>query len=262
MPSLNMTAPRDVEHESDAPVGFSASLNAAGLSDLVQMQCLSGSRSVARISSGDEVGYLYFREGRVVHAMSSSNVGEAAALEILAWNTGTFELCNAGWPENESIHSTFQGLLLRAAQARDESGRHSLLRFPPARADSTPSSARTERRAEVQTDASPESKRPPSVSPGPASGVTKVNAAVRLDASGTPVTLKGAGAEDLGDAVALATRLARLTGESLGLDRLLAIEAVSATQRTLVVLEKAGTVVAVRAPADADLSAVRERYGV
>ena len=29
-----------------------------------------------------------------------------------------------------------------------------------------------------------------------------------------------------------------------------------------VVIEKAGTIVAVRAPADVDLSAVRERYGV
>lgn len=253
-----MTAELD---EAEIPVGFSANLNAASLSDLVQMQCLSGTRCVARVSSGEDVGYLYFREGRVVHAMSPSYVGEPAALEILAWNAGSFELCNAGWPDSESIHSTFQGLLLRAAQTRDESGRHTLSRFPRARSDSTPPPARPERREMPDRDSlSPEPARPPSLNP--ASGVTKVNAAVRLDANGVPVTCKGAGAEELGDAVALATRLARLTGESLGLDRLLCIEAVSATQRTLVVIEKAGTVVAMRAPVDADLSAVRERYGV
>lgn len=240
-----MKAEQDVEHESEPAVGFSANINAASLSDLVQMQCLSGTRCVARVTSGEEVGYLYFREGRVVHAMSPSYVGEPAALEILAWNNGSFELCSAGWPENESIDITFQGLLIRAAQARDESGRHTLSRFPRARTDSAPPAAR-----------------PPSVNPGPVSGVTKVNAAVRLDAKGTPITTKGAGAEELGDAVSLAVRLARLTGESLGLDRLLSIEAVSASQRTLVVIEKAGTIVAVRAPADVDLTAVRERYGV
>ena len=71
------------EFDADVPVGFSANLNAASLSDLVQMHCLSGARCVARVNSGEEVGYLYFREGRVVHAMSPSHVGEPAALEIL-----------------------------------------------------------------------------------------------------------------------------------------------------------------------------------
>ncbi|HWA71792.1 MAG TPA: DUF4388 domain-containing protein [Polyangiaceae bacterium] len=249
--------------EADMPTGFSANLNAASLSDLVQMQCLSGARAVARVSSGEDVGYLYFREGRVVHAMSPSNVGEPAALEILAWNGGSFELCSAGWPESESIDSTIQGLLLRAAQTRDESGRHSLSRFPRARFDSAPPPPRPERREATERDSiSPEPARPPSQSPAPLSGVTKVSAAVRLDANGVPVTCKGSGAEELGDAVALAMRLARLAGESLGLDRLAAIEAVSSTQRTLVIVEKAGTIMAVRAPVDTDLSAVRERYGV
>jgi hypothetical protein len=252
-----MTAEFD---QADLPLGFSANLNAASLPDLVQMQCLSGARSVARVTSGEDVGYLYFREGRVVHAMSPSNVGVSAALEILAWNGGSFELCSAGWPESESIDSTIQGLLLRAAQTRDESGRHSLARFPRPRFDSAPPSVRAERRE--LPSVSPEPARPPSQNAAPASGVTKVSAAVRLDANGVPVTCKGSGAEELGDAVALTMRLARLAGESLGLDRLAAIEAVSSTQRTLVVVEKAGTVMAVRAPIDTDLSAVRERYGV
>jgi hypothetical protein len=256
-----MTAEIDRAPGADVPVGFSANINAASLSDLVQMQCLSRARCVARVTSGEEVGYLYFRDGRVVHAMSPSYVGEPAALEILAWNAGSFEMCNAGWPDSESIHCKFQVLLLRAAQTRDESGRHSLSRLTPARVDSKATTAPSERRAMNEPiEASPETQRPPSVSP--ASGVTRVHAAVRLDANGTAITTKGAGADELGDAVALATRLARLTGESLGLDQLLAIEAVSATQRTLVVVEKAGTVVALRAPIDVDLSAVRERYGV
>lgn len=253
----------DMEHDAEPPLGFSANLNAASLSDLVQMQCLSGTRAAARVTSGDEVGYLYFREGRVVHAMSPSYVGEPAALEILAWDSGSFELCNAGWPESESIDITFQGLLIRAAQARDESGRHSLSRFPRPRGDSAPPPPRPERRAvDERAEASAEASRLPSVNPGPLSGVTRVHSAVRLDAQGNALTSKGAGAEELGDAVALSVRLARLAGESLGLDRLLAIEATSSTQRTLVILEKAGTMVAVRAPVDADLSAVRERYGM
>ena len=68
----------------DVRRGFSANLNVASLSDLVQLECLSGNACVARISSSDEVGYLYFRAGRIVHAVSAANVGEAAALEILS----------------------------------------------------------------------------------------------------------------------------------------------------------------------------------
>lgn len=252
------------EQEEEMPQGFLASLKGASLSDLVQLQCLSGTDCVARVNSGDEVGYLYFRAGRVVHAMSPSHVGEPAAFEILAWSTGTFELCNAGWPEKESIHDTFQALLIRAAQARDESGRHALARFTRARTQSG-EQVRSERRAPLERkEAPPDPKRVASSIPPPVttSKVPAVHAAVRLDASGDLVTSKGVGGEVLGDAASLATRLARLTGEALGLDGLVSIEASGASQRTLVVIEKTGGIVAVRGPVDADFSAIRERYGV
>ena len=197
--------------------------------------------------------------------MSPSHVGELAAFEILGWNTGSFELCNAGWPENESIHDTFQALLIRAAQARDESGRHTLARFARARTQSG-ELVRAERRMAIERKEAPsEPKRIGSSIPAPVTAASKlpaVHAAVRLDASGELVTSKGVGGETLGDAVSLATRLARLTGEALGLDGLVSIEASTASQRTLVLIEKTGGIVAVRGPLDADFSAIRERYGV
>src|SRR6185503_20275901 len=113
--------------------GFRASLHGASLADLVQMECLSGRERVMRVCSGGEVGYLFFRGGQLVHAVSRRGVGETAALEILRWNDGTFEPCNAGWPERDSISSSWQNLLLIAAQHRDESGRHNLVAFPGAR---------------------------------------------------------------------------------------------------------------------------------
>jgi hypothetical protein len=259
MPELQMAVERNPPTLEER-LGFSANLAGAGLSDLVQMQCLSGNRGVARVSSGDEVGYLYFRDGRVVHAMSASYIGEAAALEILAWSSGSFEPCNAGWPESESIQCTFQGLLLRAAQARDESGRHSLIRFPGVRAPSAvpppsePALATTETSVSVPP---PESRRTPAPS-----GVTRVQAAVRIDEHGKPVTMKGSGAEALADSVALAAELAALIGDALGLDRLVAIEATSATQRTLMIVEKSGSMIGLRAPLDVDLTSVRDRSGI
>lgn len=237
----------DVQTLGEARRGFSASLNAASLADLVQFECVSGSTCVARVTADDEVGYLYFRAGRIVHAVSASNVGEPAALEILGWESGNFEICNAGWPDADSIQLPFQGLLLRAAHTRDEVSRDNLLRFP--KPPSVPNRA---------------APKPPSVHEelAPASGVTKVRAAARLDPQGEVVMAKGQGASELADAAALTLRLARLIGESLGLDGLMAVESLSSEQRTLLLLEKDGGVLALRAPLAVDLGALRARYGV
>lgn len=263
-----MVAPRELDSDSNTrPPGFTGSLEGASLADLVQMECLSGARCVMRVTSGDDIGYLYFDRGRVVHAMSSSNFGEAAALEMLAWTSGNFQPCNAGWPDSESIHSSVQSLVLRAAQARDESGHHNLVQFRRPRTEPMPR-PRDERlpmnkRSEPPTDLelrAPESRRPPPSIP--ASGVTKVQAAVRLDASGSILSSKGSGTEELAAAAALATRLAGLIGDAFGLEKVVAIESSGLTQRTLIVVEKNGNLVGLRAPSDTDLASVRERYGI
>lgn len=258
-----MEAVRDFELDED-PIrtGFSAKIQGASLSDLVQMECMSGAECVVRVTSGDDVGYLYFRSGRVVHAMSASNVGEAAALEILGWTSGSFEPCNAGWPDGDSIHTTAQALLLRVAQARDESGRNNLVQFPRSRPDA--SARPREERAQERPRSSfppPESRREPLTAP-PSSTAPRVQSAVRLDPKGGVISSRGAGAEELAAVTALATRLGRLVGETFGLDDLLGIEAIGARMQTLIVVEKNGNLVGVRTPAETDLSAVRERFGI
>ena len=85
------------------------------------------------ISSGSEVGYLFFRGGQIVHAVSRRGIGETAALEILRWDDGSFEPCSAGWPDRDSIGSNWQNLLLLAAQHKDESSRRNLVAFPGSR---------------------------------------------------------------------------------------------------------------------------------
>jgi hypothetical protein len=258
-----MGAVRDIDPSGDpADTGFSASLQGASLADLVQMECLSGAECVARITSGDDVGYLYFRAGRVVHAMSASNVGEAAALEILSWTSGRFEPCNAGWPDTDSIQTTVQSLLLRVAQARDESGRRNLLQFRR---------SRPEPGARPKDDLRGSSERPridlpepPPARPAPPSSAaqTRIQAAVRVDPGGALLSSRGAGAEELGSVTALGARLARLVGDAFGLDDLVAIEAAGENLRTLIVVEKNGNLVGLRTPSESDLATVRERYGI
>src|SRR6478735_7419826 len=88
--------------------GFQGQIRGASLADLVQMECLAGSRRIARVTSANTSGYLYFRGGAVVHASARTLIGEAAAMEILKWNEGTFEPVEREWPVKETISANWQ----------------------------------------------------------------------------------------------------------------------------------------------------------
>jgi Domain of unknown function (DUF4388) len=248
--------------------GFRASLHGTSLADLVQMECLSGRERVLRVSSGTEVGYLYFRAGQIVHAVSRRGIGEGAALEILRWNDGSIEPCSAGWPDRDSITSNWQNLLLIAAQHRDESGRHNLVAFPGTRTAVTRPSSSPLSSAPVSS--APVSSAPPvsgssrmeaTVSSESTPMLAQVRAAVRLDPSGNVVSSKG-DAAGLGQVAAYAARLAELVGDGLGMLGLVSVEVTQQRSRTLIYREKSGNTFALSAAPDADLSQVRERLGL
>jgi len=241
--------------------GFRGSVHGASLADLVQMECLSGRERVMRVCSGSEVGYLFFRGGQIVHAVSRRGIGETAALEILRWSDGTFEPCSAGWPDRDSVSSNWQNLILLAAQHRDESGRHNLVAFPGARSTQTRPSA-------PPPSAAPQSGS--SVSPRSEAGVNQessapmlaqVRGAVRVDPAGNVVSSKGE-AGNLGQVASYAARLAELVGDGLGMQGLLSVEVTQRHTRTLIYREKTGNTFALSAAPDADLSQVRERLGL
>jgi hypothetical protein len=243
--------------------GFRANLHGASLADLVQMECLSGHERVMRVSSGTEVGYLFFRGGQIVHAVSRRGIGETAALEILRWNDGTFEPCSAGWPDRDSIGSNWQNLLLLSAQHRDEQSRHNLVAFPGART-AVPRPASSSLPPPLPAPPGPvsSSKLEASVSTeGSAPMLAQVRAAVRIDQSGNVVSSKGE-AEELTQIAAYAARLAELVGDGLGMQGLVSVEVAQRRSRTLIYKEKSGNTFALTAAPEADLSQVRERLGL
>ena len=89
--------------------------------DLVQFECLRRRPERAlRVSSQGQVGFMYFRDGNVVHASTLRATGEPAMREMLRWTTGSVEPWPARWPERESISAPWQSLLLGAAHAADQ----------------------------------------------------------------------------------------------------------------------------------------------
>ena len=236
--------------------GFRANLTGASLADLVQMECLANSTLAVRVVSGNDTGYLYFQRGQIVHAMSSGAVGEAAALEILGWDRGSFEPCNAGWPTTATIAKPFQALLMRAAATRDESSRRTVVDFPRERSQGTP----------MQKPPISISQPPPlpPASAGPQSGTALggqgIDRAVRLEADGKVLSSRGE-AEELAAITAYTMRLAKLVGERLGMEELRAVECITSGHRRLFYMEKNGNLIGLEAQIDADLGSLRERLG-
>jgi len=242
--------------------GFSANLTGASLADLVQMECLANSTLVVRVVSGNDAGYLYFRAGQIVHAMSSNALGEAAALEILSWDRGSFEPCNAGWPSTLTIHKPWQALLMHAATLHDEARRRTVVDFPRERTQGSPMH-------KPPTPITQPPPLPPSGTPQssghPQSGATfggqGIERAVRLDGDGKVLSARG-DAEELAAVTAYTMRLAKLVGERLGMDELRAVEAVTDNHRRLFYVERNGSSIGLEAAVEADLTALREKLGL
>jgi predicted regulator of Ras-like GTPase activity (Roadblock/LC7/MglB family) len=246
--------------------GFSANLRGASLTDLVQMECFGRSTLAVRVVSGDDVGYLYFHAGQIVHAMSSSAMGEAAALEILGWNRGSFESCNAGWPSEFTITKPWQALLIASATAHDEA-RRKVVDFPRER---TPAAITGQK----PTKATPSSSRPPT-DPPPATperapqhprevappSTRGIERAVVLEANGRVLSMRGE-ADELVAMTAYALRLGALVGDELGMGELRAIETVANGTRRLFYTEAQGRLIGVEAHAEVELGPLREKLGL
>jgi hypothetical protein len=267
-------------------VGFRAQLNGASLWDLVQMECLTRSRAVIRVSGDAGVGYLYFAEGRVVHAATSRLIGEPAALEILSWTNGVFQPCDRAWPASLTIETSCEALILRLAKWRDEAASN-LVAFP-ARAvaaggdagggggiaggggggGSQDGYAQFEE-IEIEELQEEGTMRAPTTIDQPASptviGRADLTAdfpvVLRLAAGGAIVKNKG-GNEDLAGVVAYAQRLGQLAGELLGIDPFVAMECTFAEGRFLIFCEENGDTVALRPRGETNLQPLRERLGL
>jgi hypothetical protein len=256
-PKLAMTpkASSDSGSPSETRSGFQAQIKGASLGDLVQMECLAGSHRAVKVTSANNVGYLYFRGGAVVHAAARALVGEAAALEVLSWNDGSFEAVEREWPTKESVSCSWQSLLLRAAQARDERSVPSVVALRP-----DPRAARP-KAAALPVPESVEFQATPIEIAGHVLRGEDFQVLLRLDADGALVANRG-GSQDFADIVAYACRLTELIGTHLGAERFMAMECSFKSGKCFIVLEANGDVVALRPHAASDSAALRNLLGL
>lgn len=100
--------------------GFHGVLRQVGLSDVIQIECLSGNSSVLEVSGGSQRGFIFIKSGHIIHALMTRWKGEEALNRILALNGGEFSLKSYNEPPEITIDASWESLLMEAARLRDE----------------------------------------------------------------------------------------------------------------------------------------------
>ena len=96
-------------------------MQSKSLMDIIQLECISRSSSVLRISNSSLTGKIWIQGGEVVDAEAADLRGEAAFQKILSWKAGNFEMLPAEPSRPRTVFKSYNALLLESAQALDES---------------------------------------------------------------------------------------------------------------------------------------------
>jgi hypothetical protein len=244
------TLPERKVYHVPSKSGFRATLNGIGVADLIQMNCLSGQTMSVKVSSTAKVGWLHFANGALVHASVGHVVGDDAVLEILAWQEGNFEPTEGVVPERHSVVTTWQNLLLLAAQRQDEGSRTTVLPSDPL---TQPRSARVPKQPLL------------SVPPPPRDIVEQERISdrqrVKVDEHGN-ITFKQGNVGELVAQAAYAAELALMIADGLGLERALGLELRESNLTTLVRIGDHGELDVHRGPNAVDFSEIRRDIGL
>jgi CheY-like chemotaxis protein len=89
--------------------------------DLIQIECLSQSSCVLRITNGPLIGRIWINHGELFDAEAGELRGEEAFTHILSWTSGNFEVLPSEPNHPQAIQKSYNALLLETAQAFDES---------------------------------------------------------------------------------------------------------------------------------------------
>ena len=103
----------------DDAAGFRG-VQSKSLMDIIQMECLSQSSLLLRVTRGSLVGKIWIQSGELMDAETDGARGEAAFGKIIAWKSGTFETLPAEPERERTIHKPVNLVLLESAQAIDE----------------------------------------------------------------------------------------------------------------------------------------------
>jgi formylglycine-generating enzyme required for sulfatase activity len=107
--------------EEDQIVGFAGKVDHLELQHIIQIACLAGICATISVRRGNQTGYIYVRQGQIVHAAVRCLAGQEAVNEMVAWRIGRFNLRHGipqGVPRTLGPNST--SVILEATRMLDE----------------------------------------------------------------------------------------------------------------------------------------------
>jgi hypothetical protein len=101
-------------------MSFQGSIQELPVPDIIQLVSVSGKTGMFMLVRGSERGYIFLRNGRIVHAELGSVSGEEAVYALAIWSTGDFQFTPGKETDKATIDRTNTSLLMEAARRLDE----------------------------------------------------------------------------------------------------------------------------------------------
>ena len=101
-------------------MAFQGSLKELPLPDIIQLVSVSGKTGKFTLTRERDRGFIYLKNGQMVHAMVGDLIGEEAIYALAIWNQGEFQFSPAEEPDRQTITKSNTNLLMEAARRLDE----------------------------------------------------------------------------------------------------------------------------------------------
>ena len=101
-------------------MAFQGSLKELPLPDIIQLVSVSGKTGKFTLTREHDRGFIYLKNGQMVHASVGDLVGEEAIYALAIWNHGEFQFSPGDEPERQTIAKSNTNLLMEAARRLDE----------------------------------------------------------------------------------------------------------------------------------------------
>lgn len=101
-------------------MAFQGSLKELPLPDIIQLVSVSGKTGKFTLAQENEQGFIYLKNGQMVHATVADLVGEEAIYALAIWNNGEFRFAPGEETPEQTIRKSNTNLLMESARRLDE----------------------------------------------------------------------------------------------------------------------------------------------
>jgi Domain of unknown function (DUF4388) len=101
-------------------MAFQGSLKELPLPDIIQLVSVSGKTGKFTLTREGDRGFIYLKNGQMVHALVGDLIGEEAIYALAIWNQGEFQFSPGEEPDRQTITKSNTNLLMEAARRLDE----------------------------------------------------------------------------------------------------------------------------------------------